>query len=95
MPRTQRAGIARSGPALCVRGITGCFALLPEARTSRKGRSAQAGEGTEWNGQRAAGLTGVLAVENALNREYSAGISPTPLIGAPRLWRVGLRWNSK
>lgn len=31
------------------------------------------------------------AVENLLNREVVAGFSPTPLVGAPRLVRVGLR----
>ena len=29
----------------------------------------------------------------ALNREYAVGFSPTVLTGAPRLWRLGLRWN--
>lgn len=38
------------------------------------------------------GLAAVLAMENALNREVVAGYSPTPMVGAPRLWRVGLRW---
>jgi outer membrane cobalamin receptor len=41
------------------------------------------------------GLSLTAAVENALDREYAAGFSPTQLIGAPRLWRVGLRWNSR
>ncbi len=36
-----------------------------------------------------------LAFENLLNREYLTGFSPTPTIGAPRLWRVGLRWEGK
>jgi hypothetical protein len=30
------------------------------------------------------------AVQNALNRQYLAGFTPTPIIGAPQLWRVGL-----
>jgi outer membrane cobalamin receptor len=38
-------------------------------------------------------LSAVVAVENALDREYLVGFSPTPLIGSPRLWRVGLRWD--
>lgn len=32
-------------------------------------------------------------VENLLDREYLVGFSPVPLIGAGRLWRVGLRWD--
>jgi outer membrane receptor protein involved in Fe transport len=42
-------------------------------------------------------LTGPLylhiALENAANRQYSAGFSPTPLLGAPRLVRAGLSWR--
>jgi outer membrane cobalamin receptor len=38
------------------------------------------------------GLTATAAVENALDRQVVAGYSPTPMVGAPRLWRVGLRW---
>jgi outer membrane receptor protein involved in Fe transport len=34
-----------------------------------------------------------LQVENLLNREIVAGYSPTPLVGAPRLIRAGLRWT--
>jgi outer membrane cobalamin receptor len=34
-----------------------------------------------------------LQVENLLNREVVAGYSPTPLVGAPRLIRAGLRWT--
>ncbi len=34
-----------------------------------------------------------LQVENLLNREIVAGYSPTPLVGAPRLVRAGLRWT--
>lgn len=40
------------------------------------------------------GLSLHVAIENAFGREVVVGFSPTPLIGAPRLWRVGLRWNS-
>ena len=34
-----------------------------------------------------------LQIENMLNREIVAGYSPTPLVGAPRLIRAGLRWT--
>jgi outer membrane cobalamin receptor len=34
-----------------------------------------------------------LQVENAFNREIVAGYSPTPLVGAPRLVRAGVRWT--
>jgi outer membrane receptor protein involved in Fe transport len=33
------------------------------------------------------------AFENLLNRQYYVAFAPTPNIGAPRLWRVGLRWQ--
>ncbi len=35
------------------------------------------------------------AIENLFDREYVVGQSPTALIGAPRLWRVGLRWDGR
>ncbi|MCW5981744.1 MAG: TonB-dependent receptor [Bryobacteraceae bacterium] len=38
-------------------------------------------------------LTLLAAVENLLNREYTAGYTPARMIGAPRLWRAGLRWS--
>ena len=38
-------------------------------------------------------LSAVLAIENILDREYVVGNNPTPLIGAPLLWRAGLRWT--
>ena len=38
-------------------------------------------------------LWATLAVENLLDREFLTGFSPTPLIGAPLLWRAGLRWD--
>jgi outer membrane receptor protein involved in Fe transport len=41
------------------------------------------------------GLALHLAVENLLNREYLAGKRPAPLLAAPLLWRVGLRWDGK
>jgi outer membrane receptor protein involved in Fe transport len=40
-------------------------------------------------------LSALVAVENLLNREYLVGFSPVPLIGPPRLWRVGLRWDGR
>ena len=36
-----------------------------------------------------------LQVENLMNREVVAGYSPTPLVGAPRLIRAGLRWTMR
>jgi len=41
-----------------------------------------------------AGFSALVAVENLLDRSYVVGFSPTPLIGAPRLWRAGVRWES-
>ncbi len=38
-------------------------------------------------------LSGSFAVENMLGRQFLTVFSPTPGIGAPRLVRVGLRWN--
>ena len=40
-------------------------------------------------------LSANVAVENMLNREFLVGFSPVPLIGSPRLWRVGLRWDGR
>ena len=37
-------------------------------------------------------LTATVAIENLLDRQYVVARSPTPNIGAPRLWRTGLRW---
>ena len=33
------------------------------------------------------------AFENLLNRQYYVAFAPTPNIGAPRLWHLGLRWQ--
>jgi outer membrane receptor protein involved in Fe transport len=33
------------------------------------------------------------AFENLLNRTYYVAFAPTPNIGPPRLWRIGLRWR--
>ncbi len=42
----------------------------------------------------AGGVSALLAVENLLDRTYLVGFTPTPTIGAPRLLRVGLKWES-
>jgi outer membrane receptor protein involved in Fe transport len=36
-----------------------------------------------------------LEVENILDRLYYTGFTPTPTIGAPRLIRIGFRWDGK
>lgn len=33
------------------------------------------------------------SIDNILDRTYLVALTPNPNIGAPRLWRVGLRWN--
>jgi outer membrane receptor protein involved in Fe transport len=38
-------------------------------------------------------LWAMVNIENALNREFLTGFTPVPLIGAPLLWRGGLRWD--
>lgn len=38
-------------------------------------------------------LSGIFAMDNVLDREFRVGASPTPLVGNPRLWRLGVRWN--
>lgn len=43
----------------------------------------------------AAGLTATFVLENAFGREVVAGFSPTPILGAPRQIRAGLRWESR
>jgi outer membrane cobalamin receptor len=40
-------------------------------------------------------LSAEATVENALNRQFYTAFTPTPNIGAPRLWRVGLRWDGR
>ena len=42
----------------------------------------------------AARLWATGSLENAFGRQFLVGFSPVPLIGNPRLWRVGLRWGS-
>ncbi|MBI3210982.1 MAG: TonB-dependent receptor [Candidatus Solibacter usitatus] len=39
------------------------------------------------------GVSGLFSLENAFDRTFVTGFSPTPNIGAPRLWRIGLRWD--
>jgi hypothetical protein len=40
-------------------------------------------------------LSAIAEVENALGRQYIVGLTPTPTIGAPRMWRAGVRWDGK
>ena len=42
----------------------------------------------------ARGVSGVLAIENAFNRSFLVGFTPTPTTGTPRLVRVGFVWES-
>lgn len=42
-----------------------------------------------------ASLTARAAFENLLDRQFVTGFSPTPTIGNPRLWRLGLRWEHR
>jgi outer membrane receptor protein involved in Fe transport len=41
------------------------------------------------------GVSAMLAIENLLDRTYYVAFTPTPSIGAPRLWRAGLRWEGR
>jgi outer membrane cobalamin receptor len=38
-------------------------------------------------------LSALASVENLLDRTYVVALTPSPNIGEPRLWRVGLRWS--
>ena len=40
-------------------------------------------------------LSAELTLENALDREFYTAFTPTPNIGAPRLVKVGLKWDGK
>ena len=40
-------------------------------------------------------LSAEAAVENALDHTFYVAFTPTPNTGAPRLWRIGLRWDGK
>jgi outer membrane receptor protein involved in Fe transport len=42
-----------------------------------------------------ASLAAELAVENMLDRRFYTAFTPTPNTGAPRLWRIGLRWDGR
>lgn len=41
------------------------------------------------------GLTATATIENAFDRVYLSGFTPAPQIAAPRLWRVGVRWQGR
>jgi len=47
-----------------------------------------------WQLQVGRNVSVMASVENVLNREYVVGFSPDARVGAPRMWRAGLRWNS-
>ena len=40
-------------------------------------------------------LSAEVTLENALDRQYYTAFTPTPNIGAPRQWRVGVRWDGR
>ena len=40
-------------------------------------------------------MSAIVAVENMLDKQYPVGYSPTVLVGAPRQWRMGLRWDGR
>jgi outer membrane receptor protein involved in Fe transport len=40
-------------------------------------------------------LSAEVTLENAFDRQFYTAFTPTPNIGAPRLWRVGLRWDGR
>ncbi|MCX6631307.1 MAG: TonB-dependent receptor [Candidatus Solibacter sp.] len=40
-------------------------------------------------------LSAEVTLENAFDRRFYTAFTPTPNIGAPRLWRVGLRWDGR
>ncbi len=42
-----------------------------------------------------AGLSARASIENLLDHQYLTALTPTPTIGSPRLWRVGLRWENQ
>jgi outer membrane cobalamin receptor len=41
------------------------------------------------------GVSAHFSMENVLDHQYLVALTPTPTIGAPRLWRVGLRWEGR
>jgi outer membrane receptor protein involved in Fe transport len=38
-------------------------------------------------------LSAIASVDNLLDRSYLVALTPSPNTGAPRIWRVGLRWS--
>ncbi len=40
-------------------------------------------------------LSSIAEIDNILNHQYYVAFTPTPNIGSPRLWRIGLRWDQK
>jgi len=40
-------------------------------------------------------LSAIASFENLLDRRFYTGFTPVPAIGAPRLWRAGLRWEGR
>lgn len=40
-------------------------------------------------------VSAIASFENMLDRVYYTGFTPVPAIGAPRLWRAGLRWEGR
>ena len=38
-------------------------------------------------------LSAIVSIENLLDRSFLVALTPTPNIGEPRLWRIGLRWS--
>jgi len=40
-------------------------------------------------------VTAMAEMENILNRQYYVALTPLPNTGAPRLWRLGLRWDQR
>lgn len=40
-------------------------------------------------------LTALASLSNLLDHQYLTALTPTPTIGAPRQWRLGLRWEGR
>jgi len=40
-------------------------------------------------------LSAIASFENLLDRRFYTGFTPVPAIGAPRLWRAGVRWEGR
>jgi outer membrane receptor for ferrienterochelin and colicin len=40
-------------------------------------------------------IAAIASWENLLDRRFYTGFTPVPAIGAPRLWRAGLRWEGR